>query len=252
MIDRPGALQGFLADFIRISGRKILVHGGGSMASDVLVKGGIPVRIHEGRRITDEAVLRVCTMVYAGWINKTIVAQLQALHCNAIGLSGVDGNVLTAARRPPVPVDYGYVGDVAPGGVEVESLAMLMEHGFTPVLCAITHDGRGGLLNTNADTLAAMLAIALTQTCAVKLIFCFEKQGVLAVPDDEASVVPTLTPAGFLQLKNAGVITEGMIPKLDNAFAAIAAGVEEVHIKHAENLLTAKGTVICRQVEEDC
>jgi acetylglutamate kinase len=244
-------LRQFLADFVRISGRKILVHGGGTMATDMLVKVGIPALMHEGRRITDEATLKVCTMVYAGWINKTIVAQLQALHCSAVGLSGADGNVATATRRSPAPVDYGYVGDITPGGIEVESLATWIEHGLTPVLCAITHDGRGGLLNTNADTLAATLAIALTRIYAVKLIFCFEKQGVLADPDDEASVVPTLTPAGFLRLKNAGVITQGMIPKLDNAFSAIAAGVAEVSIKHAENLLSAKGTAICRQAEED-
>ncbi|MDR0668284.1 MAG: acetylglutamate kinase [Prevotellaceae bacterium] len=250
-IDRPEALGRFLSDFVRISGRKMLVHGGGALASEMLDRTGIPALMREGRRITDGETLKICTMVYAGWINKTIVARLQALHCNAVGLSGADGNVVTAVRRRPVPVDFGYAGDVSPAGVEVSTLASFMEQGLTPVLCAITHDGQGGLLNTNADTLATTLAVALAKTATVRLIFCFDRSGVLADPSDEASVIPSLSPADFHALKSAGVIAGGMLPKLDGAFAAVAAGVSEVYIKHAGHLLSTQGTAICRPPDDD-
>jgi acetylglutamate kinase len=242
VIDKPDTLQRFLKNFARIAGNKILVHGGGAAASEMLEKLEIPVAMHEGRRITDSETLKICTMVYAGWINKTIVAQLQAAHCNAVGLSGADGNSITATRRAPAPIDYGYVGDVSPYNVNVQGLTDLLNSGITPTLCAITHDGNGGLLNTNADMVASAVAVALSSMYAVKLIFCFEKQGVLANPDDDSSVIATITPADFRLLKDEGVISKGMLPKLENAFAALQAGVPEIHIKHADNLLTGKGT----------
>ena len=252
VIDRPKKLQQFLSDFVRIPGRKILVHGGGALATEMLKREGLQTLMCEGRRITDGETLKVCTMVYAGWINKTIVAGLQALQCNAVGLSGADGNVITATRRHFKPIDYGYVGDVAPAGVVVATLEALMEQGLTPVFCSITHNGQGDLLNTNADTLATTIAVAMAKTATVRLVFCFDRAGVLADPADEASVIPSLSPADFQSLKSSGVISGGMLPKLESAFAAIAAGVSEVYIKQAACLLSAQaGTAIYRSPDGD-
>jgi acetylglutamate kinase len=244
VIDKPDSLRRFLTDFALISGAKILVHGGGILASQLLKKLEIPVQMHEGRRITDSETLEICAMVYAGWINKTIVAQLQQTHCNAIGLSGADANIITAIRRSPLPFDYGHVGDVSPSGVSVSALAEFLQNDTAPVICAITHDGQGGLLNTNADTIASTVAVALSKMYDTRLIYCFEKQGVLSAPDDDTSVISLITPSEFESLKTAGIISKGMIPKLENAFAACAAGVTKVHIKHADNLLSSKGTVV--------
>jgi acetylglutamate kinase len=237
-------LTSFLRDFTKLAGAKILVHGGGKLATDLLNKLQIPVKMHEGRRITDAETLKVCTMVYAGWINKTIVARLQALGCNAIGLSGADGNVLRAHRRPPEPVDFGFVGDVSANTVDVTFLTALFEQGLCPVCCAVTHDAQGALLNTNADTIASTLAIALSKAGFTKQIICFEKDGVLADVNDPQSVIDEITWDDYAVLKEEGAITAGMIPKLDQAFAAIRAGVGEVHIKHARHLLSGKGTVV--------
>ena len=244
IIDDAAALAGFLEDFSKLAGAKILVHGGGKLATDMLTKLQIPVNMREGRRITDAETLKVCVMVYAGWINKTIVAQLQALGCNAIGLSGADGNALCAHRRPPEPVDFGFVGDVSADAVDVPFLTALFEQGLCPVFCAITHDGRGTLLNTNADTIASTFAIALSKAGFTKQIICFEKDGVLSDINDPQSVIDEISEANYTLLKEEGAITEGMIPKLDQAFAAIRAGVGEVHIKHARHLLSGKGTVV--------
>jgi acetylglutamate kinase len=250
IIDNPEALTRFLEDFTKLAGAKILVHGGGKLATDMLEKLGIPVKMHEGRRITDADTLKICTMVYAGWINKSIVAQLQALGCNAIGLSGADGNVLCAHRRAPEPVDFGFVGDVSADAVDVPFLTALFEQGLCPVFCAVTHDEQGSLLNTNADTIASTLSIALSKTGYTKQIICFEKDGVLSDINDPQSVIPEITEENYALLKEEGAITEGMIPKLDQAFAAIKAGVGEVHIKHARHLLSGKGTVVKKTVDD--
>jgi acetylglutamate kinase len=244
IIDDPEALTGFLKDFVKLAGAKLLVHGGGKLVTGMLEQLQIPVKMHEGRRITDAETLKVCTMVYAGWINKSVVAQLQALGCNAIGLSGADGNVLHARRRSPESVDFGFVGDVSADAVDVPFLAALFEQELCPVLCAVTHDGQGTLLNTNADTVASTLSIALSKVGFTKQIICFEKDGVLSDINDPQSVIDEITEENYALLKEEGVITEGMLPKLDQAFAAIKAGVGEVHIKHARNLLSGKGTVV--------
>ncbi|MDR0581491.1 MAG: acetylglutamate kinase [Prevotellaceae bacterium] len=250
VIDRPAALQTFLQDFAALESPKILVHGGGILATELLEKTGVPVRLHEGRRITDAGTLKICTMVYAGWINKTIVAQLQQAGCNAVGLSGADANTVSATKRPPVPVDFGFVGDVVAGCINVPVLSLLLDNGLCPVFCAITHDMQGGLLNTNADTMASVIAAALAKTYRTKLLFCFEKGGVLANPDDDHSVIPAIDTAYFQQLKEQKIISKGMLPKLDNAFAALHAGVAEVYIKHAARLLSAKeGTALVAGVK---
>jgi acetylglutamate kinase len=244
VIDAPEALQSFLQDFSALESPKILVHGGGALATGLSEKTGVPVRMHEGRRITDGETLKICTMVYAGWINKTIVAQLQYAGCNAIGLSGADANTVPATKRPPAPVDFGFAGDVAPGRINVAALSLLLDNGLCPVFCAITHDARGGLLNTNADTLASTLAAALAHAYRTKLLLCLEKDGVLSRPGDDRSVIPEITPPYFEQLKEQGIISGGMLPKLDGAFAALHAGVAEVYIKHARNLLRTEGTAV--------
>ncbi|MDR2358370.1 MAG: acetylglutamate kinase [Prevotellaceae bacterium] len=239
VIDKPAALQSFLKGFAALESPKILVHGGGTLATELLEKTGVPVRMYEGRRITDAGTLKICTMVYAGWINKTIVAQLQQAGCNAIGLSGADADTVPATKRPPAPVDFGFAGDVVAGRINVPVLSLLLGNGLCPVFCAITHDTQGGLLNTNADTMASAIAAALSETYRTKLLFCFEKGGVLADPDDGNSVIPEIDTAYFQQLKAQKIISKGMLPKLDNAFAALRAGVAEVHIKHADHLLSA-------------
>lgn len=246
VIDNPAALQTFLQDFAALESPKILVHGGGILATELLEKTGVPVQMHEGRRITDGETLKICTMVYAGWINKTIVAQLQQAGCNAIGLSGADANTVPAMKRPPAPVDFGFVGDVDAGHVNVPVLSLLLDNGLCPVFCAITHDVQGGLLNTNADTMASVIASALSKAYRTKLLFCFEKGGVLANPDDDHSVIPVIDATYFQQLKAQKIISRGMLPKLENAFAALHAGVAEVHIKHAARLLAANEGTGCR------
>ena len=246
IIDDPCALAGFLKDFNKLAGAKILVHGGGKLATDMLKKLQIPVKMHEGRRITDVETLKVCVMVYAGWINKSMVAQLQALGCNAVGLSGADGNVLRAHRRAPEPVDFGFVGDISADAVDVPFLTALFEQGLCPVFCAVTYDEQGTLLNTNADVIASTLSIALSRVGSTKQIVCFEKDGVLSDVNNPQSVIDEITEEDYALLKEEGAITEGMIPKLDQAFAAIRAGVGEVHIKHARNLLSGRGTVVRR------
>lgn len=244
IIDSPAELAVFLRDFAQLEGRKALVHGGGVMASEMLRRLGIEPRLADGRRITDEETLRVVTMVYAGWINKSIVAGLQAAGCDAVGLSGADGNAILAVKRSPEPIDYGYVGDISAGSVNVSLLQSMLGSGLVPVFCAVTHDGHGRLLNTNADTVAAALAWAMSGLYAVRLVYCFEKRGVLADPAGSASVLPSLDPGGYETMKAAGTVNAGMIAKLDNAFAALRGGVPEVMVKHASDLLAETGTVL--------
>lgn len=228
VIEDSAALQSFLTDFAQMQGSKILVHGGGKKATAMAKKMDIPVQMVEGRRITDAQNLDIITMLYGGKINKNIVAQLQNLGCNALGLSGTDGNAIQAVKRPVKSIDYGFVGDVV--GVNNALFQMLLKGGYTPVCCAITHDQKGQLLNTNADTIAATLAQSLSQSFEVSLWYCFEKQGVLENIDDDGSVIETITPQKYKNLKTAQVIHSGMIPKIDNCFDALANGVNEVKI----------------------
>lgn len=275
-MDNPELLAKFVRDFAAMPGMKILVHGGGVMASQMQKSMGMVPQMIEGRRVTDEETLRVVTMVYAGWCNKNITALLQAQGCNAIGLTGADGNAIKARKRPPVfveslkqSVDYGYVGDVSAVSVNAKFIYSLLEKGIVPVFNAINHDGEGNLLNTNADTIASSVAIAMANyqyrtrrdvccrceecthcsddgrlTHVVELLYCFEKDGVLYDKDDDSSVIPTIDRDRFAQLKEEGRVADGMIPKLTNSFKAIDSGVERVVIKHARNLLNPLGTIL--------
>ncbi|WP_353183705.1 acetylglutamate kinase [Parapedobacter lycopersici] len=236
VIDDPDQLAGFLEKFAALPERKILVHGGGKIATRMAADLGIQASMVDGRRITDEQMLRVVTMVYAGLTNKQLVASLQANGCNAIGLSGADGNSITAVKRPVRDIDYGWVGDLHADSVNTTGLANLLEDGFTPVFSAITHDGQGQLLNTNADTIASALAVALAEKYPTSLVYCFEKKGVLRNIEDADSVIPEIPAGEFERLKATGVIADGMIPKLHNAFEAISKGVSEVYVGSAGDL----------------
>ena len=244
IVDKPDALEVFLKDFSKINGPKILIHGGGAIATEMSKKMGIEIKMHEGRRITDYETLKLVTMLYAGLINKQIVSTLQKMGCNALGLSGADGNSIPATKRSPEPIDFGYVGDVDPNNINTSFLKILLARGICPVFCALTHDGNGTLLNTNADTMASSISIALSREYYTKLIYCFEKEGVLSDPDNPDSVIPLITYSSFQRLKEEKKIKEGMIQKLDNAFNAIKNGVAEVVIKHASNLDNYKGTTL--------
>lgn len=234
VIDDESKLSSFLRDFAVIGGIRILVHGGGKLATRLAEKLGIEQQMVEGRRITDAETLKIVTMVYAGYINKNIVAQLQASGCNAIGLSGADGNAIQAHKRNNAPRDYGFAGDV--DTVNAEFLSALLEEGVTPVLSPITHDKNGQLLNTNADTIAQETAKALAAHYDVSLVYTFEKNGVLENVDDEHSVIKRIDPISYNRLKAENVINAGMIPKLDNAFTALAAGVRQVIIGKSDDL----------------
>ena len=241
IIDDEAKLSAFLASFANLAGRKILIHGGGKLATKLAAALNIPQQMVEGRRITDAETLKIVTMVYAGLINKNIVAQLQANGCNANGLSGADGNVILAHKRMAkaaafgeTSVDYGFAGDV--DAVNAGFLQHLLQQNIVPVLSPITHDGKGQLLNTNADTIAQETAKALSKMYPVHLIYSFEKKGVLLNVDDENSVVPRINHAGYGELKNKGLVFAGMIPKLDNAFSALERGVKKVTIGKAEDL----------------
>jgi acetylglutamate kinase len=242
IIEETEALNAFLRDFALIAGHKILIHGGGRSATQMSEKLGIESRMVNGRRITDEETLKVITMVYAGLINKTIVARLQALKIDAVGLTGADMNLILSSKRPVNEIDYGYVGDVKE--VNDSVLIELLEQNYVPVLAPVTHDGQGQLLNTNADTIAAETAQALAFHFNVRLIYCFEKKGVLSNEKDENSVIPVLDPELFEQYRENGMIQAGMIPKLENAFRAISAGVKEVIITRASEMNTGGGTFI--------
>ena len=276
VVDNPELLKKFVEDFAEMPGMKILVHGGGVMASQMQKSMGMVPQMIEGRRVTDEETLRVVTMVYAGWCNKNITALLQAEGCNAIGLTGADGNAIRARKRPPVhveslnqDVDYGFVGDVSADSVNAKFIYSLLEKGIVPVFNAINHDGEGNLLNTNADTIASSVATAMANyqyrtrrevccrceecthcsddgrlTHIVELLYCFEKDGVLYDKDDDSSVIPEIDREKFAQLKEEGRVADGMIPKLTNSFKAIDNGVERVVIKHARNLLNPLGTIL--------
>ncbi|MCX2481888.1 acetylglutamate kinase [Pedobacter sp. MR2016-24] len=236
VIDNSHKLHEFLLDFTALPGDKILVHGGGKIATELGVSLGIEPKMVEGRRITDIETLRIVTMVYAGLINKNMVAQLQAKGCNAIGLTGADGNVIQAVKRPVGTVDYGFVGDLDETSVSVTTLNSLLNSNLVPVLCAITHDGDTQLLNTNADTIASAVAVAMSAHYETRLIYCFEKKGVLRDVEDESSLVTEIRSGEFEGLKEEGVVSGGMIPKLHNAFEAIKKGVSAVYIGKADEL----------------
>ncbi|WP_457287020.1 acetylglutamate kinase [Pedobacter sp. UYP24] len=236
VIDNSEKLHQFLLDFTALPGDKILVHGGGKIATELGDSLGVTAKMVEGRRITDIETLRIVTMVYAGLINKNIVAQLQARGSNAIGLTGADGNIIKAVKRPVKEIDYGFVGDLDEHSVSADALESLLKAGMVPVLCAITHDGDSQLLNTNADTIASAVAVAMAKHYETALIYCFEKSGVMRDIDDDSSLVREIRMDELDTLKAEGVVSGGMIPKLHNAFEAIKSGVEVVYIGKADEL----------------
>jgi len=236
VIDDEESLKKFLSDFSKINEKKILVHGGGKIASELAQKLGIEQSIVNGRRVTDTETLKIVTMVYAGLLNKQIVALLQSNNVNAIGLSGADMNCIKAVKRMNSEIDFGFVGDIVEHGVNAELISFLIENNLTPVFCSVTHDGKGQLLNTNADTIAAVLAASLSGNYDVQLNFCFEKNGVMKNIENENSVIETMTKNEYKKLVSEGIISKGMIPKLDNSFEAINKGVKKVVIGHSDNL----------------
>ena len=236
VIDNSETLYNFLKDFTALKGAKLLVHGGGKVATQLADSLGIETKMIDGRRITDIETLRLVTMVYGGLVNKNIVGQLQRFGTNAIGLTGADANLITAKKRPVKQIDYGYAGDIDEKSVNIKGIKDLVGIGLTPVFCAITHDGEGQLLNTNADTIASALAVSLAKEYEVTLVYCFEKKGVLRDITDEKSLITNITPKSYRELKEREVIHSGMVPKLDNAFAAIAFGVRAVIIGHSDDL----------------
>ncbi len=249
VIDEESAMNQLLNDFATIKGAAILVHGGGKIATRLGEQMGIVSQYVEGRRITDAATIDLVTMVYAGLVNKKIVAALQALGSNAIGLTGADANLIPATKRPVKQIDYGFVGDLTKETINIQQVNRFLEDGLVPVFSPICHDGKGQLLNTNADTIASCLATALSTYYQVRLLYCFEKHGVLANITDEASVIPLIDKEIYANLKSANKLFDGILPKIDNAFAAIDAGVQEVIIGHAADLLDnitkmVKGTMI--------
>jgi acetylglutamate kinase len=259
IVDDEMALQSFLKDFAAIKANKILIHGGGKIATKIGEQLGIKSNYVNGRRITNAATIDLVTMVYGGLVNKKIVAKLQSMHCNAIGLTGADANIIPAKKRPIIfpsvkangqttdssnnspsgdgGIDYGFVGDVTPSAIGVENLQALVSNNFTLVFAPLTHDGNGQILNTNADTIASSLAVALSGNYDVRLIYCFEKKGVLENVEDENSVITLITKEKYAQLLQDKKLFDGILPKIDNAFAAIDNGVKEVLIGDAIDLL---------------
>lgn len=249
VIDNETALSKFLSSFATAGVKKILIHGGGKIATKIGEQLGVESRYNNGRRITDAATIDIVTMVYGGLLNKKIVAQLQAYGCNAIGLTGADANIIPALKRPVKEIDYGFVGDINTASVNTTVLDALLRQNITPVIAPLTHDGKGQMLNTNADTVASSLATALSAYYDVRLVYCFEKKGILTDVDNDDTVIDLITTDKYQQLLQAKKLFDGIIPKIDNAFAAIHSGVKEVLIGHADDLLqnlsdTTKGTLI--------
>ncbi len=236
IIDDEQKSASFLRDFSGITEKKILVHGGGKVATKIGEQLGIESKYIDGRRITDEATIDLVTMVYGGLINKKIVSQLQSAGCNAIGITGADANLIPATKRPVREIDYGYVGDVVSSMINADNWNIFLQNNITPVVAPLTHDNKGQMLNTNADTIAQEIAKALSNEYAVSLIYSFEKSGVLLNVEDDGSVINNLNIEKYNGLKSSGKIFAGMIPKLDNAFAALNSGVKKIIIGKAENL----------------
>lgn len=242
VVENESSIKVLLTNFAEIEGYKILVHGGGVLATKMAEQLGIESRMVEGRRITDIETLRIVTMVYAGLVNKNIVASMQALNINAIGLTGADLNIIRSTKRPVKTIDYGFVGDVEE--INTEALKLLLINDYIPVLSPITHDKKGNLLNTNADTIANEIAKALAKHDEVTLIYCFEKSGVLLDENDDNSIITTINRSLFEEYKAKGIIRGGMIPKLENALQAVEKGVKQVIITKASELLSDKGTCV--------
>lgn len=247
VIEQPELLKSFLQDFAALPQPKILVHGGGRSATTLAEKMGVETKMVEGRRVTDEAMLEIVLMVYGG-LNKKITALLQAEGCNALGLTGADMNAMKAHKRAPNPVDYGLVGDI--DEINAPGIIGLLEQGIVPVMAPLTHDGQGQMLNTNADHIAASVAKGLATHQKVELYYCFEKKGVMVDPEDDTSLIERITADEFTQLKADGIVVEGMIPKLENAFKTLDAGVEKVCIMHYDGLQQVgtdmfEGTTLC-------
>lgn len=244
IVEEPDTLAALITDFAAIPGLKLLVHGGGRSATRLASQLGIEQKMVDGRRITDADTLRIVTMVYGGLVNKNIVCSLQAKGINAIGLTGADMDIIRSHRRPAGAIDYGFVGDV--DRVDAKAIARLLDAGLVPVIAPLSHDGKGSMLNTNADTIASEVAQALAPLFNTTLTFCFEKAGVLADQDDDNSVIKKINRATYQQLRDQNIIAGGMIPKLDNAFKALDSGVKEVVITRADAIANADcGTSIC-------
>ena len=242
IVEEEATLNRLLDDFATIEGHKVLVHGGGRSATKIAAQLGIESKMVNGRRITDSETLKVVTMVYGGLVNKNVVAGLQARGVNALGLTGADMNVMRSVKRPVKEVDYGFVGDVEK--VDASLLSDLIYKGVVPVMAPLTHDGKGHMLNTNADTIAGETAKALAEYFDVTLVYCFEKKGVLRDENDDDSVIPVLTPDLFKQYVEEGIVQGGMIPKLENSFSALDAGVSQVVITLASAIYKDSGTII--------
>lgn len=242
VIDNDDALDAFLKRFASIQAPRILIHGGGKIATRLGEKLGIESKYVNGRRITDDQTIDLVTMVYGGLVNKKIVAALQAMGCNAIGLTGADANLIPAVKRPVKDVDFGWVGDIPSEKINAKPARKLLQQGWVPVVAPLTHDTNGHILNTNADTIASVLAVGLSAWYDVRLVYCFEKKGVLEDVENDDSVVRLITPTIYDKLKAGNRLFAGILPKIDNAFAAIEAGVGEVLIGHADDLLTNTGT----------
>ncbi|TXI34796.1 MAG: acetylglutamate kinase [Niabella sp.] len=246
VIDNTEALQSFLKDFAAVEGLKILVHGGGKIATKIGDQLGVPSKYIKGRRITDDDTIDIVTMVYGGLVNKKIVAQLQHFGCNAIGLTGADANIIPATKRAlkvidGETVDFGWVGDVDIHTLKANNIKLLIDAGFAPIFAPLTHDSQGHILNTNADTIASSLAVVLSKYFRVRLMYCFEKKGVLEDVNDNSSVIRNINKTKYQQLLKENKLFEGILPKIDNAFVAIDAGVSQVLIGDAKDLLQNTG-----------
>jgi acetylglutamate kinase len=259
VIDNPSELKTFLKHFSAIEGPKVLIHGGGKLATELAEKMGVPQKMIEGRRVTDEVTLKVITMVYAGDINKHLVASLFGLGCRSVGVTGADGDLIRSKKRGPMAtkegmVDYGFVGDIT--HVKDDILLRWLWAGVTPVIAPITHDGAGQLLNTNADTIAKEVAAALATSCEVTLVYSFEKPGVMTNVEDEKTVIPLVTPRSFEDLKRDGKVFAGMIPKLENACKSLRSGVKRVVLGRSKDLPaliagTAGTTIVSEQISNE-
>lgn len=241
VLDNPTALNSFLKDFASVEGKKILIHGGGKIATKLGDQLGIESKYINGRRITDGATIDLVTMVYGGLVNKQIVAKLQQLRSNAMGITGADGNMIVATKRPVKDIDYGFVGDIHASGVNHDLLSSLLNQNIVPIFAPLTH-ADGNILNTNADTIASVLAVAMSKHFNVRLIFCFEKKGVLRDINNLDSVIQHLPKKLYQDLLHQKVFADGILPKLENAYAAIDAGVKEVLIGEATDLVRNTGS----------
>ncbi|MGN6194175.1 MAG: acetylglutamate kinase [Ginsengibacter sp.] len=249
IIDDPQKLDSFLKEFSAIEEKKILVHGGGKIATSIGNQLNLESKYIDGRRITDDETIDLVTMVYGGLVNKKIIAKLQAFHCNAIGITGADANLLPAKKREVKEIDYGWVGDIENEKVNSEVWKLFLENALIPVVAPLTHDNEGHILNTNADTIASVISTSLSNLFDVTLVFCFEKNGVLLDVNNESSAISKLTFNNYLSLKKSDKLFAGILPKIDNAFDAINKGVNEVIIGNSSQLFSlingTGGTKIC-------